>query len=53
MSTFAIDLKSSQHRCGVPALPEDAKRSCPGLALASAITSRTFRAGSDGWIISM
>src|SRR6266700_1521616 len=50
--TPAMELNSSPARCaGVP-WPEEAKLISPGLALASAISSFTVRARSDGWTTS-
>ena len=45
-STPARALKSSPERCATPPAPEDAKLSVPGFALASAISSCTFFAGT-------
>src|SRR5688572_12135169 len=46
--TPAISLNSSAAICGVPLTPGDAAASAPGRALASAITSLTVRAGTEG-----
>ena len=46
--TPAMELKSSAERCVDWPLPEEAKLSVPGFALASAISSATFFAGRAG-----
>ena len=45
-SVPVMRLNNSPARCGAPPLPEDAKASVPGRALASAITSATELAGT-------
>jgi hypothetical protein len=48
ISVFVIVLKSSPARCGVLPLPEPAKLISFGRAFASAISSLTVFAGTDG-----
>ncbi|MNC88414.1 hypothetical protein D3C83_42260 [compost metagenome] len=49
MLTFAMVLNNSSASPFGEPTPAEPKLSCPGRALASAINSFTFFAGSDGW----
>src|ERR1035437_7536590 len=49
MSIFSIVFSSSPERCCTLPMPGEAKVSCAGRALASAISSFTDFTGSEGW----